>query len=99
MSQIFKISTIEKKERTPSITIMPGPEHDVHFDQYEQCYALYEQENYTECTQLCIENIKDATMPIFFHIKTRVLLAHAADKNWLIAEVCYYCPMARCKYR
>jgi hypothetical protein len=45
-------------------------------------------------------------MPIFFHIKTRILLACAADKNWLIAdnrwfiaEVCCFCPIARCKYR
>jgi hypothetical protein len=42
---------------------MPGPEHDVHFDQYEECYALYEQEKYTECTKLCSENMKDQMLP------------------------------------
>lgn len=66
---------------------MAGLEHDLCFDQYEQCRTLYEQDKYTECTHLGLQNMKDHNMPRYLQIKTLILLVGAENDSWHKAEV------------
>jgi hypothetical protein len=54
--------------------------------QFDACYALYEQGKFAECVKLGERNLTDLGMSPYLRIKTHCVLAGAADE-WLKAEV------------
>jgi hypothetical protein len=69
------------------------PTHDLQYQQYQQCAELYKQEKFTECTELCSNNMTDINMPRYLQIKTLILMAGVAgseddsESGWRKAEV------------
>jgi hypothetical protein len=54
--------------------------------QFDTCYALYEQGKFAECVELGERNLTDPGMSPYLRIKTHCVLAGAANE-WLKAEV------------
>ena len=62
------------------------PEKDLYAIQFEECYALYQEEKFTECIKAAKFNLSDPTVPRYIVIKTLILIANAED-DWEAAEV------------
>lgn len=69
-----------------SATIPKIPEDDLYTIQFQECYELYQQENFTECVAAAMFNLADPTLPRYIRIKTLTVIANAED-DWEAAEV------------
>ena len=72
---------------------MAGLAHDIYYEQYQQCAALYDEGKWEECTKVGLRNMADWTMPRYLHIKTLVLMIGAEEYSWYKAEVSDYIPV------
>lgn len=66
---------------------MAAPQPVNHFERYEQCRLLYEQEKYAECLKRGLQNMANRDIPRFLEMKTLVLLVGAECESWHKAEV------------
>jgi len=73
---------------------MAGLMRDTHYEQYQQCASLYDEEKWEECLTVGLRNMAACTMSRYLHIKTLVLMVGAERYSWYKAEVSHhrYCP-------
>jgi hypothetical protein len=73
---------------------MSGLPQDIHYEQYQQCASLYDEQNWEECLTVGLRNMAACTMSRYLHIKTLVLMVGAEQYSWYKADAGHhhYCP-------
>jgi hypothetical protein len=66
---------------------MSGLAHDIYYEQYQECAALYNERKWKECTKVALRNMATHTMPRYLQIKTLLVLIGAEEHSWYKAEV------------
>ena len=79
---------------------MEDSQYDTHAERHLQCCALFDHRRYQECIQCGLRDMTDNTLPVYFQIKTLILLLKADNCNWDQAEVIDYThkPSHMCSY-
>lgn len=85
---------LNQNNKQSTITMACGLAHNIYYEQYQQCVALYDEKKWEECKKFGIRNMADCTMPPYLHIKTLILMVGAERDSWYKAEVSqhHYCP-------
>jgi hypothetical protein len=89
------ISLRRLNQNTKTLTInMSGLQHDIHYERYRECAALYNEKKWKECTEVARRNMAYCTMPRYLQVKTLLVLIGAEEHSWYKAEVDHHhhCP-------
>jgi hypothetical protein len=74
---------------------MSGLQHDIHYERYRECAALYNEKKWKESTEVARRNMAYCTMPRYLQVKTLLVLIGAEEHSWHKAEVGrqHYCTL------